>query len=53
MPIPGTTSIAHLRENLDAQDIQLSPRDIESINGIVAEPAAIQSVPSTLEPSSL
>jgi aryl-alcohol dehydrogenase-like predicted oxidoreductase len=53
MPIPGTTSIAHLRENLDAQDIQLSPKEIESINGIVAEPTAIQSVPSTLEPSSL
>jgi aryl-alcohol dehydrogenase-like predicted oxidoreductase len=53
MPIPGTTSIAHLRENLDAQDIQLSPEDIESINGIVAEPTAIQAVPSTLEPSSL
>jgi aryl-alcohol dehydrogenase-like predicted oxidoreductase len=53
MPIPGTTSIAHLRENLDAQDIQLSLEDIESINGIVSEPTATQSVPLTLEPSSV
>jgi aryl-alcohol dehydrogenase-like predicted oxidoreductase len=53
MPIPGTTSLAHLRENFDAQDIQLSPADIALINGIVSEPTGIQSVPSALEPSSL
>jgi aryl-alcohol dehydrogenase-like predicted oxidoreductase len=40
MPIPGTTSIAHIRENLDAQDIELSRDDIQSINGIAAEPSA-------------
>lgn len=34
MPIPGTTTIAHVRENLDAQDIQLSREDIQSINNI-------------------
>jgi aryl-alcohol dehydrogenase-like predicted oxidoreductase len=36
MPVPGTTSIAHLRENLDAQDITLSREDIQSVNGITA-----------------
>ena len=36
MPVPGTTSIAHLRENLDAQDIKLSREDIQSVNGITA-----------------
>jgi aryl-alcohol dehydrogenase-like predicted oxidoreductase len=36
MPVPGTTSLAHLRENLDAQDIKLSREDIHSINGITA-----------------
>jgi len=34
MPVPGTTSIAHLRENLDAQDIELSREDVQSINSI-------------------
>jgi diketogulonate reductase-like aldo/keto reductase len=33
MPVPGTTSIAHVRENLDAQDIELSPEDIQSMSG--------------------
>jgi aryl-alcohol dehydrogenase-like predicted oxidoreductase len=36
MPVPGTTSIAHLRANLDAQDIALSREDIQSIDGIAA-----------------
>jgi pyridoxine 4-dehydrogenase len=36
MPVPGTTSIAHLRENLDAQDIELSPDEIQSLNSIAA-----------------
>jgi pyridoxine 4-dehydrogenase len=36
MPVPGTTSIAHIRENLDAQDIEMSPEDVESINGVAA-----------------
>lgn len=34
MPVPGTTSIAHIRENLDAQDIEMSPEDTKSINSI-------------------
>jgi aryl-alcohol dehydrogenase-like predicted oxidoreductase len=27
MPIPATTSIAHLQENLDAQDLELTPEE--------------------------
>jgi aryl-alcohol dehydrogenase-like predicted oxidoreductase len=41
MPVPGTTSIAHLQENLDAQDIELSPEDIQSINGLAPEGSAV------------
>jgi aryl-alcohol dehydrogenase-like predicted oxidoreductase len=41
MPVPGTTSIAHVRENLDAQDIELSREDIQSINSIALQCAAI------------
>jgi aryl-alcohol dehydrogenase-like predicted oxidoreductase len=37
MPIPGTTSIAHIRENLDAQDIDLSREDMQSINNFAPE----------------
>jgi aryl-alcohol dehydrogenase-like predicted oxidoreductase len=41
MPVPGTTSIAHVRENLDAQDIELGREDIQSINSIALQGAAI------------
>jgi aryl-alcohol dehydrogenase-like predicted oxidoreductase len=44
MPVPGTTSIAHLRENLDAQDFELSAEEIGSISAIAPEPTAIRSV---------
>jgi aryl-alcohol dehydrogenase-like predicted oxidoreductase len=44
MPVPGTTSIAHLRENLDAQDFELSAEEIGSISTIAPEPTAIRSV---------
>jgi diketogulonate reductase-like aldo/keto reductase len=47
MPVPGTTSIAHLRENLDAQDIVLSGQDIQSINGIALESATTEGLTST------
>jgi aryl-alcohol dehydrogenase-like predicted oxidoreductase len=40
MPVPSTTSIAHLRENLAAQDIELSRDDIEPINSIAPEGSA-------------
>jgi pyridoxine 4-dehydrogenase len=37
MPVPGTTSLAHVQENLAAQDIELSADDIRSIDGVAAE----------------
>ena len=40
MPIPATTSIEHLQENLDAQDLELTPEDLKSINSLVPESAA-------------
>jgi aryl-alcohol dehydrogenase-like predicted oxidoreductase len=45
LPIPGTTSLAHLRQNLAAQSIVLSPQELRAIDGITApedagEPAA-------------
>jgi diketogulonate reductase-like aldo/keto reductase len=40
MPIPGTTSIAHIRENLDAEDVELSREDIQSINNFAPEGTA-------------
>ena len=46
MPVPGTTSIAHVRENLDAQDVELSLEDIRSIDSISPERTATQSPPS-------
>src|ERR1700733_986426 len=36
LPIPGTTSLAHLRENLQAQSITLSPQEIRAIDDITA-----------------
>ena len=36
-PIPATTSIAHLRENLDAQDLELSPEELEAMNHLAPE----------------
>ena len=37
LPIPATTSITHLRENLDAQDLELAPEDLRTINGLAPE----------------
>jgi pyridoxine 4-dehydrogenase len=53
MPVPGTTSIAHLRENLDAQDMDLSPEDIRSINRVAPEPGAAKTLPSVSEAGTL
>ena len=39
MPIPATTSIAHLQENLEAQDLELTPEDIQSITSLAPEGA--------------
>jgi pyridoxine 4-dehydrogenase len=36
LPIPGTTSLAHLRENLEAQSIVLSAEELRAINEITA-----------------
>src|SRR5579859_319953 len=36
LPIPGTTSLAHLQENLQAQSITLSPPEMRAIDDITA-----------------
>jgi pyridoxine 4-dehydrogenase len=36
LPIPGTTSLAHLHENLKAQSIVLSPEEMRAINDVTA-----------------
>jgi aryl-alcohol dehydrogenase-like predicted oxidoreductase len=36
LPIPGTTSLAHLHENLQAQSITLSPQEMRDIDDITA-----------------
>ena len=38
--IPGTSSLAHLRENLAAAQLTLSSQDLEELNGIAANAAA-------------
>jgi pyridoxine 4-dehydrogenase len=37
LPIPGTTSLGHLQENLQAQSITLSPQEMRAIDDIAAE----------------
>lgn len=37
LPIPATTSITHLRENLDAQDLELAPWELEAVSALVPE----------------
>ncbi|MFD9330003.1 aldo/keto reductase [Streptomyces sp. NPDC060065] len=37
MPIPGTTSITHVQENLAAQDLELTPEEIRSITALTPE----------------
>jgi len=37
LPIPGTTSLAHLRENLAAQEIRPDPDEVTAITGLVPE----------------
>jgi pyridoxine 4-dehydrogenase len=34
LPIPATTSITHLRQNLDAEDLELNPEQITAINDL-------------------
>lgn len=40
IPIPGTSSIAHLDQNLVAREIELSDEELETINRIFARDAA-------------
>jgi aryl-alcohol dehydrogenase-like predicted oxidoreductase len=37
--IPGTSSVAHLRENIAAASIQLTPEILDSLNAIAAQAA--------------
>jgi aryl-alcohol dehydrogenase-like predicted oxidoreductase len=36
LPIPGTSSVAHLEENTAAAEIQLSDEDFEAISAAAA-----------------
>jgi aryl-alcohol dehydrogenase-like predicted oxidoreductase len=40
--IPGTSSVAHLRENLAAGQLKLSPQTLEELNGIAADTVAVE-----------
>jgi aryl-alcohol dehydrogenase-like predicted oxidoreductase len=40
MPIPATTSLGHLRENLAAEDLELTAEEIAAIDGLAPERAA-------------
>jgi pyridoxine 4-dehydrogenase len=42
MLIPGTSSVAHLRENLAAGQLTLTPGTLAELNGIAAEAVAVQ-----------
>jgi pyridoxine 4-dehydrogenase len=37
LPIPGTTTINHLRENLAAADVQLTPDEVDTITSLMPE----------------
>lgn len=41
IPIPGTSSIAHLEENLSALSIALTSEEVEEINAIFPPDAAV------------
>ncbi len=41
IPIPGTSSIAHLEENVGAVDVELTPEDVARINAIVPLDGAV------------
>jgi pyridoxine 4-dehydrogenase len=40
--IPGTSSVAHLRENLAAGQVKLSPQILTELDGIAADAAAVE-----------
>ena len=37
LPIPGTTSIAHLKANLASTEIRLTPEEVDTITGLMPE----------------
>jgi aryl-alcohol dehydrogenase-like predicted oxidoreductase len=37
LPIPGTTSVNHLTENLAAADTRLTPAEVDTITGLMPE----------------
>ena len=37
LPIPGTTSVQHLRENLAAAHLALTPDEVDAITALVPE----------------
>ena len=41
LPIPGTSSVAHLRENLAAADLALPDDAVRALDGIAARPAHV------------
>jgi pyridoxine 4-dehydrogenase len=43
LPIPGTSSRAHLEENLAAADLRLTPTDLAELGG-VSEPSGVGAV---------
>ena len=40
--IPGTSSVAHLRENVAAGQVALTPDTLAELNGIAAEAVALE-----------
>lgn len=40
LPIPGTSSVAHLRENLAAETLSLSPQVLQALDGIRSTPTS-------------
>jgi aryl-alcohol dehydrogenase-like predicted oxidoreductase len=36
LPIPGTSKVGHLEENLSATELVLSPEDLAELDGTVA-----------------
>jgi pyridoxine 4-dehydrogenase len=46
LPIPGTTSLAHLRENLEGQSITLTPQEMRDIDAIAAPAGTDRTVTS-------
>lgn len=52
VPIPGTTNLAHLDENLGAVAVELKPDEVQAINAAVARRALTQALPGTDPPRS-